>query len=664
MSRTTSKDLSTAPLGRFSPSPTRDPDAGLRALHHYERRLPRWRHEFRKWLIPVVRWETPYLARMQSACRSPVLDSYFAVTANLGTHTFFMLFLPICFWCGYPDFGIALIHMLGLGVYLSGALKDLVCLPRPLSPPLQRITMSGTAALEYGFPSTHTTNAVSVALFALHQLHQSEADRSATSYKVLCGAFYCYATSITLGRVYCGMHGFFDVLIGGILGAFVAWLRITYGPLYDSWILSDGWLRPAIVVLILAVAIRFHPEPADDCPCFDDSVAFLGVIMGAAIAIWHYGQTNDSRLGPGAGLSPQYPYTNQDLLKSAGRLLGGIVMIFAWRAMMKPLLLRYLPPTFRFVDHWGLMFPRRYFLQARDYTNVPPMRKDDNVLPSASEIPSLLSSFRNPRRRRISVGPQSEADAREYLATREQTRREGKTAGSPKRKSQPAQSDAKAPPIPSPVSEEPAEQAAGLPSPINAERVFTSSLQVNTAASSLLTPPLSETGTSSDSSREDEKNDREMFSALEKPRTHYDVEVITKLVVYAGESNHVRRVKFLPLISDRHIMAYNGGQPNFVRATGYRLMLGRIYRHMSMCRTFPLDQRLLLDLQTLRPHVPRRLTSTRPAMYPNLTETNPRSHPLASNTPFTPPPRQPSAAPSDPPSHPSDQTRPAPTKPT
>ena len=27
-----------------------------------------------------------------------------------------------------------------------------------------------------------------------------------------------------------------------------------------------------------------------------------------------------------------------------------------------------------------------------------------------------------------------------------------------------------------------------------------------------------------------------MFSAVEKPRTHYDVEVITKLVVYAGKS--------------------------------------------------------------------------------------------------------------------------------
>ncbi len=39
---------------------------------------------------------------------------------------------------------------------------------------------------------------------------------------------------------------------------------------------------------------------------------------------------------------------------------------------------------------------------------------------------------------------------------------------------------------------------------------------------------------SSDSRSDDEKSDREMFSALEKPRVRYDAEVITKLVVYAG----------------------------------------------------------------------------------------------------------------------------------
>lgn len=55
-------------------------------------------------VLPLIRWETPYLAYLQSATRSPLLDSYFAITANLGTHTFFMIFLPMMFWFGFTGF--------------------------------------------------------------------------------------------------------------------------------------------------------------------------------------------------------------------------------------------------------------------------------------------------------------------------------------------------------------------------------------------------------------------------------------------------------------------------------------------------------------------------------------------------------------------------------
>ena len=100
------------------------PDAGLRSLDHCasrearpsercnmltlwtdKTRLPSWRYRPRQWLIPLVRWETPHLAALQASMRRPTLDSYFAITANLGTHTFFMIVLPILFWCGYTSLG-------------------------------------------------------------------------------------------------------------------------------------------------------------------------------------------------------------------------------------------------------------------------------------------------------------------------------------------------------------------------------------------------------------------------------------------------------------------------------------------------------------------------------------------------------------------------------
>lgn len=84
--------------------------ADKRKLH------PAWRYNLRQSILPLIRWETPYLAWMQDKMRSPTLDSYFAITANLGTHTFFMVVLPILFWCGHTS--------LGRGYALHSTLRD------------------------------------------------------------------------------------------------------------------------------------------------------------------------------------------------------------------------------------------------------------------------------------------------------------------------------------------------------------------------------------------------------------------------------------------------------------------------------------------------------------------------------------------------------------
>lgn len=60
-----------------------------------------------------------------------------------------------------------------------------------------------------------------------------------------------------------------------------------------------------------------------------------------------------------------------------------------------------------------------------EYKEVPTDLKDDNVIPYVSEIPSLWTSMRHPRKSRsVSMGPQSQADAYETLAYREKRRRE------------------------------------------------------------------------------------------------------------------------------------------------------------------------------------------------------------------------------------------------
>lgn len=106
---------------------------------------------------------------------------------------------------------------------------------------------------------------------------------------------------------------------------------------------------------------------------------------------------------------------------------------------------------------------------------------------------------------------------------------------------------------------------AGLPTPAPSnldlyksmtvpEQVLYTPLTPGTASGASSRRPSSER-------RQDEREEREMFSKLEKPRVRYDVEVITKLIVYAGTSGISSLVVLIWLINAAGIgwIAVEGG---------------------------------------------------------------------------------------------------------
>ncbi|TQV95016.1 sphingosine-1-phosphate phosphohydrolase [Cordyceps javanica] len=498
------------------------PDAGLRSLDHYKRALPPWRYRLRQQALPLIRWETPYLAWMQEKLRTPALDSYFAITANLGTHTFFMVFLPMCFWCGQAWFGKGLVHILALGVFWTGFIKDFYSLPRPLSPPLHRITMSGSAALEYGFPSTHSANAVSVAVYGILLLKSPENTLPPTMKLFLECLSYFYAVSIVFGRLYCGMHGFLDVIIGSIIGVAIGMLEFYYGPAFDAYMHSSSWVAPVVACLVIVVLVRIHPEPADDCPCFDDSVAFAGVVIGLEFGSWTYGKIPwDPWVSNAYSGNGTVDVTPLGWGLNIVRIIFGVLIVFAWRETMKPLLLKGLPHLFRLIESCGFTLPRRFFTPASEYKSVPPDSRIDTLFPTASDFPRMVAGIRHPttRGRSVSIGPQSAADAYETLAYRERQRRES-ISSNHSLKSKSSNLDVLG------KSEDQAGKAlaSGAQKPPSADYE-----QIIAGNEAVLTP--ADEPTEQQSRAVDEK---EVFALLVKPRVRYDVEVVTKLIVYTG----------------------------------------------------------------------------------------------------------------------------------
>lgn len=450
--------------------------------------------------------------------------------------------------------------MLAAGVYGTGFLKDLLCLPRPLSPPLARISMSGSAALEYGFPSSHSANAVSVTFYAIYTLRQSASDDGSYLDLGLQALFYFYAVSIIIGRLYCGMHGFLDVVVGSAMGAVITAFQLLCGDWMDSWVFSGSFQDILVATLVVCVLVRIHPEPADDCPCFDDSVSFAGVVIGINLGAWQYAQTSYA-LQDAYPSSVPFSLQEMGILIATARIILGVIMIFVWRATMKPTLFTILPPLFRLLEQARLNLPRAFFLNASKYTSIKPFNDDDNVIPPVSELPHLLKNLAHPRTRSVSVGPQSAADAYETLAYRNRRRRESVNSMDGAVPEEAVWS----PSTPAIEKADPLLGAGLLPTPMTS-RVHSYEQMMGTGKVSApeidaTTPPESEAGVASDvyqsiqSPAEEETEKRELFMRLTKPRVRYDVEVVTKLIVYTGKCKicfHSCIVAFLTTLQASH----------------------------------------------------------------------------------------------------------------
>ncbi|OAD67557.1 hypothetical protein PHYBLDRAFT_189030 [Phycomyces blakesleeanus NRRL 1555(-)] len=358
-------------------------DAGTLDGKLYDRALDPLRAKMRRALLPLVRAETPVLAAIQKRIRTPWWDAYFLWTANLGTHTFFMIFLPIIIWFANAELGRGVACLTAAGVFWSGFIKDFMCLPRPLSPPVHRLSMSSSVALEYGFPSTHATNSVSVGLYLFAVSCDTFAPES-TARMVCVASCAVYVASVVLGRLYCGMHSLTDVVGGTILAYALYWTQWTFRAEFDSLFTDDGYWVFLTIPLFLSL-VGIHPDPLERCPCFEDSVCFMGVLIGLFPGSWLCQHTDI------CVMSLTSTATQQTGLKAGLivllKMVLGVSVLFVWRMACKKACYVILPPIYR-----AFNLPHRKFeIGARYYKSL----KSESIhpIPSVLDLRGLTSSM-------------------------------------------------------------------------------------------------------------------------------------------------------------------------------------------------------------------------------------------------------------------------------
>eukprot|EP00160_Parvularia_atlantis_P011614 Unigene227_Nuclearia_a/m.829 Unigene227_Nuclearia_a/g.829 ORF Unigene227_Nuclearia_a/g.829 Unigene227_Nuclearia_a/m.829 type:complete len:429 (-) Unigene227_Nuclearia_a:55-1341(-) len=356
-------------------------------------------------LLPFVQAETPMITQLQSKYRTPFLDKFFMTASFIGSHVFYMLFLPMCFWFGFARFGRLLTSLLATSLYVVNIVKDYLCLPRPTSPPV--VKLSSDYKMEYGFPSAHAVNALNMAIStAMYYVMQSDPAPSWAAQVLAWTAAVSFIVLICVSRVYCGMHTVTDIVGGLVFGASLQYLWLSYYPYFDVWMTTND--NVLMYSIAFAVALLWlYPDPVDPTPSFDDAISFVWVVAGVASGTRMFTAHAFSDATHYLG-NVRYSLDDVGLLKSVLRVAVGVAIVLSWRFVAKHVLRVFLPPLYRAHD----FLPKR----RNKHRKAAASSGDISVSPSFLNLRRLSDTLTGHRRSDSngSSGSASDSDDKQY----------------------------------------------------------------------------------------------------------------------------------------------------------------------------------------------------------------------------------------------------------
>ena len=211
------------------------------------------------WGIEVVLWFQQF---------SPTLDLPFKILTSLGDKEFFLVLMPLVYWCINRRAGARLFILLLLSACLNEVTKLLADQPRPFNYDSRVIKMvhedSG------GFPSGHTQSAVVVWGYLACRFNKKAL--------WLLAGFLILA--IPLSRIYLGAHFPTDLIGGYAIGALVLCIFFLLDSPIESWFNKKGTLYELGASMGLPVLlILFIPSGNDDM------LTAVGALMGVATGL-------------------------------------------------------------------------------------------------------------------------------------------------------------------------------------------------------------------------------------------------------------------------------------------------------------------------------------------------------------------------------------------
>lgn len=197
-------------------------------------------------MLEVLDWGAALVLWFQRF--SPELDLPFKILTFMGGEAFFLLLIPLIYWCLDRRVGARLAILFLLSAYANAAAKVLAAQPRPFEyhPKIRTLVYAGGG----GFPSGHTQNSVVVWGYLASQYRLPW-------FWVISGLLMVL---VPLSRVYLGVHFPTDLLGGYLLGLLFLVLFGWIGPWVERRLGETGlrW-RLGLAIIVPSLLLLVYP---------------------------------------------------------------------------------------------------------------------------------------------------------------------------------------------------------------------------------------------------------------------------------------------------------------------------------------------------------------------------------------------------------------------
>jgi membrane-associated phospholipid phosphatase len=212
----------------------------------------------------ILHWGAEVILRLQQL--SPEWDLPFIVLTFMGGEPFFLILIPMLYWCLDRRTGARLSLLFLLSAYANAAAKILASQPRPFeyNPQVQKLV----EATGGGLPSGHTQNSVAFWGYLASHYRRPWLWIGAVALMVL----------VPLSRVYLGVHFPTDLLGGYLLGAFLLLVYLRLEPLVERWLTGKGlgW-HMGLAVAVPVLLAQAYPGGEKH------GISACGMLMGMAV---------------------------------------------------------------------------------------------------------------------------------------------------------------------------------------------------------------------------------------------------------------------------------------------------------------------------------------------------------------------------------------------